>query len=149
MEFSSKFAELPSLASGCVVVGVFDGGRLTQPARTLDQASRGQLAKLVKSSAFTGRLGQSLMLFQVPGVAAERVLLIGLGMEDEFTLRNYRKAVHKSVQAMLDSGVKHAALTLGMLSVPDADAYACARHAVECAADAAYRFEQCKSQPEK
>lgn len=149
MEFSSKSAELPSLDSGCVVVGVFDGGKLTPPARMLDQASRGQLARLVKSGAFTGRLGQSLMLFQVPGVAAERVLLVGLGKQDEFTLRSYRKAVHKSVQALVDGGVKHAALTFGMLSVPGTDAYARARHAVECAADAAYRFEQCKSQPEK
>ncbi|HKS93973.1 MAG TPA: M17 family peptidase N-terminal domain-containing protein, partial [Gammaproteobacteria bacterium] len=93
MEFSSISAELPSLDSGCVVIGVFDGGKLTPPARMLDQASRGQLARLVKSGAFTGRLGQSLMLFQVPGVAAERLLLVGLGKQDEFTLRSYRKAV--------------------------------------------------------
>ncbi|MDE1888446.1 MAG: leucyl aminopeptidase, partial [Gammaproteobacteria bacterium] len=149
MKFSSKFAELPSLESACLAVGVFDGGKLTEPARMLDQASRGQLAGLVKSGAFTGRLGQSLMLFQISGVAAERVLLVGLGKQDEFTLRTYRKAVHACVQALLDGGVKHAALTLGMLNVPHTDAYARARHAVECAADAAYRFEQCKSRPEK
>ncbi|MBU6421837.1 MAG: leucyl aminopeptidase [Gammaproteobacteria bacterium] len=149
MEFSSKSAALPSLACACLVVGVFEDGKLTEPARLLDQASRGHLAKLVKSGAFAGRSGQSLMLFQIPSVSAERVLLIGLGAEKEFNLRVYRKVVDKSVRALLDGGVTEAALTLSMLSVPDADVYARARHAVECAGDAAYRFEQCKSKPDK
>jgi leucyl aminopeptidase len=149
MEFSSKIAALPSLDSACVVVGVFDGGKLTPPADALDQASRGHLTRIVKSGALTGRNGQSLMLFQVPGVSAERVLLIDLGTEKEFNLRAYRKAVNKAVRALLDGGVKEAALTLDMLSVPGTGTYERIRHAVECAGDAAYRFEQCKSKPSK
>ena len=149
MEFSSKSAALPSLACACLVVGVFEDGKLTPPAQQLDQASRGHLAKLVKSGAFAGRSGQSLMLFQLPAVSAERVLLIGLGAEKGFNLRAYRKAVDKAVRALLDGGVSEAALTLSMLNVPDTDVYARTRQAVECASDAAYRFEQCKSKPDK
>lgn len=148
MKFSSKFAALPSLDSACLVIGIFDGGILTQPAQNVDRASRGHLAKLIKSGAFAGRLGETLMLFQVPGMA-EPVLLIGLGKEKELTLRAYRGAVNKSVHAVLDIGVKEASLTLSMLEVPNTDAYSRARHAVECAGDAAYRFEQCKSKPDK
>ena len=149
MEFSSKIAALPSLDCACLVVGVFDGGKLTPPAQTLDQASHGHLARIAKSGALTGRSGQSLMLFQVPGVSAERVLLVGLGTEKEFDLRAFRKAANKAVHELLDGGVKEAALTLNMLNVPGTGAYERVRHTVECAGDAAYRFEQCKSKPSK
>ncbi|MGH8378256.1 MAG: leucyl aminopeptidase [Gammaproteobacteria bacterium] len=149
MQFLVKTTGLGQIKSTCVVLGVFEGGKLTPPAQTLDKASRGYLGKVIKGGALEGRSGQALMLFKVPGIVAERVLLVGLGPEKEFTLRAYRKAVHKSVRALNDGGVKDAASTLPALAVHDTDAYQRARHAVECAGDAAYRFDQCKGKPEK
>ena len=122
MEFSSKLAELPTFATACLVVGIFDGGKLTPPAQALDLVSRGYLTGIIKSDAFNGRSGQSLMLFKISGVKAERVLLIGLGAGKEFKLHAYRKAVHKAVHGLLDGGIKEAALSLTMLDVPDTDA---------------------------
>ncbi|MGB9429449.1 MAG: leucyl aminopeptidase [Gammaproteobacteria bacterium] len=149
MQFSVKKFDADQLKSTCLVAGVFEGGKLSPPIQTLDKRSRDYLSKLVKSGALEGRSGQTLLLFEVPGFETGRVLLVGLGPEKEFNLRAYRKAVHKSVRALNDAGVKDAASTLPALTVRGTNAYQRARHAVECAEDASYRFDQCKSKPDK
>ena len=146
MQFSVKTAAAEILATPCLIAGMFEGGKLPAATQALDQASHGYLAKIAKSGAIEGRAGQSLLLFEVPKLTAERVLLIGLGPEKEFSLRGYRKAMSKAVRALNDAGVKDAASTLSLLDVKDADGYWLARHAVESAEEANYRFDQFKGQ---
>ena len=145
MQFSVKTGEPSSLHCTCLVAGVFEGGKLTPVAQILDKASHGYIGKVFKSGALEGRNGQTLLLFQVPGIAAERLLLVGLGAEKDSTLRAYRKVVHKATRALNDSGVKEAVFALPLLAIPGTDAYQRSRHAVEAAEDAVYRFDQCKS----
>ena len=146
MQFSVKTAAAEILATPCLVAGLFEGGKLPAATQALDQACHGYLAKIVKSGAIEGRAGQSLLLFDVPKLASERVLLVGLGSEKDFSLRGYRKAVLKAVRALNEAGIKEAASTLSLLEVKDADGYWLARHAVECAEEANYRFDQFKGQ---
>ena len=149
MQFSIKTLDLDQPPSTCLLAGVFEGGKLTPPAHSLDKASRGFLSKIIKDGALQGRSGHVLPLFQVPGIAAECLLLVGLGAEKEFNLRAYRKAIYKSVRALNEAGIKQAASTLSALAVKDADAYQLVRHAVESAEDATYRFDQCKGKPDR
>ncbi|MHB8405750.1 MAG: leucyl aminopeptidase [Gammaproteobacteria bacterium] len=144
MQFSVANAKPDRLQSACLVAGVFAGGKLTAAAQTVDKASHGYLSKLIKGGTLEGRSGQTLLLFQVPGIAAERLLLVGLGMEKDFKLPTYRKAIYQAVRALNDNGVKQATSTLSLLAVRDTDAYQRARHAVEIAEEANYRFDRCK-----
>ena len=77
VEFSIKALSPESAKTGCVVVGVHQGGELTAAARRLDQASKGALKQALRD--ISGRTGSTLLLRALPGVAAERVLLVGLG----------------------------------------------------------------------
>ena len=144
MHFSVKTAAAETLATPCLVVGLFEGGKLPAATQALDQASHGYLSKLAKSGAIEGRAGRSLLLFDVPKLAAERLLLVGLGAEKDFTLRAYRKAMLKAARALNEAGIKDAVSALSLLDVKDADGYWLARHAVECAEEANYRFDQFK-----
>ncbi|HSC48468.1 MAG TPA: leucyl aminopeptidase [Gammaproteobacteria bacterium] len=144
MQFSVKTSAPETLATPCLVVGLFEGGKFAAAGQALDKASRGYLAKVAKGGAIEGRAGQTLLLFDVPQLAAERVLLVGLGPEKDLNLRGYRKAVLKTVRALIESGVKDAASTLTLLSVKDAGPQWLARHAVEAAEEATYRFDQYK-----
>ena len=146
MQFSVKSAAAESVTTPCLVVGLFEGGKLPAAVQALDQASHGYLAKVAKSGAIEGRAGQSLLLFDVPKAAAERILLVGLGAEKDFTPRNYRKAIVKTVRALNEAGVKEAVSSLSLLDVRGADGYWLARHAVEAAEEAAYRFDEYKGQ---
>ncbi|HEX2668790.1 MAG TPA: leucyl aminopeptidase [Gammaproteobacteria bacterium] len=146
MQFSLKSAAAESLATPCLIVGLFEGGKLPASAHALDQASHGYLSKVAKSGAIEGRAGQAQLLFDVPKAAAERVLLVGLGKEKDFGLRAYRKATVKAARTLSEAGVKEAVSTLPLLDVKDADAYWLVRHAVEAAEEAGYRFDQFKGQ---
>jgi leucyl aminopeptidase len=149
MQFSAKTGDLSALPTGCLIIGVFEGGKLAGIGSELDKASNAYLAKIMKGGAIEGGIGQTRLLFDVPGLAAERVLLVGLGAEKEFNLRNYRKALHTAARSLNEAGVKDAASTLSMLEISDADPYLRARNAAEVIADASYRFTACKGKPDK
>lgn len=149
MEFSLKAADLNQSDAACLVLGVFASGKLGLPAHALDRISDSYLSKVIKSGALTGRPGQSLLLFQVPGIKSEQLLLIGLGGEKEFNLRAYRKAMYRSVHVLNDTGVRYATSTLPLLAVANTDMYQRVRHGVETATDAGYRFDRCKAKSEK
>ena len=144
MQFSVKTAAAESLATPCLIVGLFESGKLPAASHAVDQASHGYLGKMAKSGAIEGRAGQTLLLFDVPKVQAERLLLVGLGPEGDLSLRGYRKAMQKAVRALNDAGVKEAVSTLTQLAFKGADPYWLARHAVEAAEEVSYRFDQCK-----
>ncbi|MGH8399841.1 MAG: leucyl aminopeptidase, partial [Gammaproteobacteria bacterium] len=149
MQFSAKTGDLNALPTGCLIIGVYEGGKLAGITSELDKTSNTYLAKILKGGAIDGSIGQSLLLFEVPGLAAERVLLTGLGAEKQFNLRNYRKALQKAARSLNEAGVKDATNTLSMLKIRDADPYLRARHGVEMLEDASYRFTACKSKADK
>jgi len=142
VEFSIKALSPETAKTGCVVVGVYQGQNLTPAARRLDQASKGALKAALRD--ISGRSGSTLLLRNLPGVAAERVLLVGLG--EKTTEGSYREAVRAAAQALKELGAKDAALFLVDLKVGARAVSWNVRHAVLGVRDAFYRFDQLKSE---
>jgi len=143
VEFSIKTLSPEAAKTGCVVVGVYQGGELTAAARRLDQASKGALKKALPD--ISGKTGSTLLLRALPGVAAERVLLVGLGEKDT-TEASYRDAVRAAANALKELDAKEAALFLVDMKVASRPVSWNVRHAVLGVRDAFYRFEQLKTQ---
>ena len=99
MEFSTKVGRPETVKADAVVVGVHADGDLTPSARALDTAAGGALKAAVKSGDMTGKRGTQLLLRGLPGVAAPRVLLVGLGGKDDFNEKAFGEAVRASVKA--------------------------------------------------
>jgi leucyl aminopeptidase len=144
MEFSIKTLSPEAAKTGCVVLGVYGGKELTPPARRVDQRSRGALRHALAD--LSGKLGSTLLLRALPGVAAERVLLVGLGPRKEFGESAYRDAVRAAANALRELGAKDGALFLVDLKVGSRRLSWNVRQAVLGARDAFYRFEELKSQ---
>jgi leucyl aminopeptidase len=134
-------------ANGCVVAGVFETRRFSAAAAVLDRAAKGYLNKVVRRGDMQGKLGATLLLHDVPGVAG-RVLLVGLGREANFRDKQYREAVAAAVLALNGTGAEEASLHLTELPVGRRDAQWKAAHAVAVAGDAGYRFTRMKSKSE-
>jgi len=143
VEFSIKALSPEAAKAGCVVVGVYPGGELTAAARRLDQASKGALKKAARD--ISGKTGSTLLLRALPGVAAERVLLVGLGDKDGAETA-YRDAVRAAANALKELDAKDAALFLVDTKVASRPLSWNVRHAVLGLRDAFYRFDQLKSQ---
>ncbi len=145
MEFSIKAGRPEKQKTGCIVAGVFDVRRLTDTAKALDRAANGYLTSILRRGDLDGKLGSTLLLHSVPGVTAERVLLVGLGKQEEFGAKAFREAVRAAVRAVSESGASDTVLYFSELAVKGLDrAWGSMQQAV-LAADASYRFDQLKS----
>src|SRR6185295_9226441 len=142
VEFSIKALSPETAKTGCVVVGVYQGQNLTPAARRLDQASKGALKAALRD--ISGRSGSTLLLRDLPGVAAERVLLVGLG--EKTAEGSYRDAIRAAAHALKELGAKDAALFLVDMKVGSRPLSWNVRHAVLGVREAFYRFDQLKSE---
>jgi leucyl aminopeptidase len=143
MEFSIKTLSPEKAKTGCLVLGIYQEKELTAPARRVDQAAKGKLREALRD--LPGKAGSTLLL-RLPGVAAERVLLVGLGERREFAEPAYRDAVRGAALALKDLGAKDAVLFLADLKVGLRTLSWNVRHAVLGVREAFYRFDQLKSQ---
>jgi leucyl aminopeptidase len=92
----------------------------------------------------SGKVGSTLLLRALPGIAAERVLLVGLGARQEFGEAAYRDAVRAAALALRELSAKEAALFLVDLKVGSRALGWNLRHAVLGLRDTFYRFDQLK-----
>ena len=97
----------------------------------------------------TGKAASTLLLHKVPGVASERVLLLGLGKPAELDARQYRDCLRAAMRALQATSAKDALLYLAELPVKGRDSAWCISQTVLAAYESAYRFERLKSKAEK
>ncbi len=154
MEFSIKNGNPEKQNSDCLVVGVFEGeksknGQLSDAAKSLDDASNKAIAAVLKSGDMEGKLGACLLLHALSGIAATRVLLVGLGKQAEFGEKQYRQAVRAAVKA-LPKGVANAGVFLAELTIKKSTIQGKVAQMVEVTLDATYQvnaIKQKKAEP--
>ncbi len=145
MEFSIKSGTPEKQRKDCVVVGVFEARKLSTAAEALDLVSDGYLTNILRAGDIDGKPGSTVLLHSIPGVAASRVLLVGLGKERELNERNYRQAVRASIKALANLEDADVATFLAEVSVKKRDVTWCVSQVVEVAEDSTYRFDRFKS----
>jgi len=75
-----RFAEFSLPQSGAVVVGVWEDRALTGPARRLDEATQGAVARAVAAAPrFHGKKNELVPVIGPPGLPVSRIVLVGLG----------------------------------------------------------------------
>ena len=149
MEFVVKDGSLDKQRTGCIVVGVYEGGNLSPSARQLDTASGHALDEALSRGDLEGELGATLLLTRIPEAAADRVLLVGLGPEREFLESSYHTAVCAATRMLRTTGAAEATLCLTELPVNGRDGSWKMEQAVLAVMDGMYRFDKLKSQPPK
>jgi leucyl aminopeptidase len=127
----------------CAIVGVHEGGRLSDAGTALDTALNGRLGRLIRRGDMRGKPGELRML-DTDGAACERVLLVGLGKAGSFGRKQYRKALVSALGALGRTGARDAVSYLGE-ALADPDAYYDARLAAEALGAALYRIPVIRS----
>ncbi len=140
IDYRLSSADAASAATDCVVAGVYADKSLSPAAQALDAASGGRITGLVERGDASGKIGQTMLLLDVPGVTATRVLLVGLGEAGKFGPPQYIKVVGDAIRALKSGPVTSAFLTLSELPVQGRDAAWAIRQAVATAAQQLYRY---------
>src|SRR6478672_11867530 len=147
MEFTIKSGSPEKQRSACVVVGVFDNRKPSLSADLVDRASGGYISEIIRRGDMEGKLGSTLLLHNVKGTLADRVLLVGLGKERDFREREFRSAIRAAVRLLNETGSYEAVVYLTEEKVKRREVAWRVEHAVVVAMESVYRFDQMKSQP--
>ncbi|RQH08419.1 leucyl aminopeptidase [Paraburkholderia dinghuensis] len=134
--------------SDCVVIGVFEAQTLSGPAFVIDDAIGGTISRVVKAGDMSGKAGSTLFLPEVAGIGASRVLLVGLGKQDEFGQKAYGEAVKAAWRAILGTKIAQVTFTLTQLPIKDRAGDWAVRTAILALRGETYRFTQMKSKPD-
>jgi leucyl aminopeptidase len=145
MDYFTTTSNAAKRATDCVIVGVYDRGKLSAGATEIDSASNGELRRLVKSGDISSRLGRCALLTHLSGAKAARVAVVGLGKQDAFDIQAFCRAVGAAISAISESKSKEVLNTLSLENVGDAGAYYLARQTVQTIGDVLYRFTEMKS----
>ena len=151
MEFSITSVLPEKAKTGCLVLGVYrgaatEGTALARATQRADRAAGGALRRALALGDLAAKAGSTLLLQRVPGLAAERVLLLGLGERKEFGVGAFRDALRGAADALKELGAKHALFYPADLGVAGRGLPWNVRQAVLGLRDAFYRFDQLKTQ---
>lgn len=148
MEFSIKQASPEKVKSACLVVGVYQGGKLSEVAQQLDKAANHALSDVIAQGDMSGKTATTVLLQKLPGISAERILLVGLGKSSEANQKSSLDVLTATFRALNNTAAKDAALYL-----PDENASLPAewllKQAVFTATEQAFRSDELKSKPAK
>jgi leucyl aminopeptidase len=147
MDFSIKAFDtkntLGAAKTGCVAVAVFENKKLSQAAKALDQT--GEITAALKSGDITGKPGSTLLLRGVAGLAAQRVLLVGMGADEAVGEKNFLSAVGATLKAFASLGAADAIIAFPMTEVKERTPEWATRAIVIAATESEFRTDAQKS----
>jgi leucyl aminopeptidase len=145
MEYFTTTSGAARRSTHCVIVGVYEKGKLSRGAEDLDQASGGVIRSLLKKGDLCDQPGASRVLRNVSGVRAERVVVVGLGKVAELDVSQFRYALRAAMNSLCGSKINDIVSYLGLEDVAGASAYYMARYTVETIGGKLYAFNTLKS----
>ncbi len=149
MEFSTQTtASLHQVKTAALAVGVYAEGVLSPAADIIDRASNGAVRSVVKAE-FRGRAGSTLTLRNLPGVTAQRVVLVGLGKQEEYSARTHASAEQAFASACVAAQLAEGVSTLAANPIADVAMVARARSAAIAAGSATYHYDASFGKPDR
>lgn len=145
MSFDVWTKGLPVLGVDALVLGIFEDGELSDETRTVDAAAAGRLKAVTERGDMAGKAGETLLLLDVPGVKAPRILLVGLGARNRYSRKGWRKAVESGIAALVRTRVTRAAVALPRPASKELDDYEFGRAVAQITGNALYRTNDLKT----
>lgn len=107
MEIQVVTGGIQSTEDDLIVINLFEGVEKPEGATgAVDQAMSGAIRELVADGDFQGKRGQIAVLYPRGAIPASRVVIVGLGPQDEFTLESVRHAAAVAARKARDLGTK-------------------------------------------
>ncbi|NCO20065.1 MAG: hypothetical protein GW900_08495, partial [Gammaproteobacteria bacterium] len=102
IDFRSLDTSPATTATGCLIVGLFASRPLDQQggAAEIDAASSGLLSELAADRELPTGVGKTLLIHKPSGLAATRLLIVGLGKPERFDAAIYARAARGAGKAL-------------------------------------------------
>ena len=141
MEFSTQTTtDLAQIQTEALAVGVFKEQKLSPAAEQIDQASAGALREVL-AHEFKADAKTHLVLRQLPGVQAKRVVLIGLGEQKKYNAKAHAAAENTFANYCKSASLTEAVSTLASIDTADNTLTDRARAAAQAVGAANYHYD--------
>ncbi|QCI21086.1 leucyl aminopeptidase [Buchnera aphidicola (Hyperomyzus lactucae)] len=107
MNFFIKHCNLDQEKTDCIIVGIFELCKLSISADYLDKCSDGYITNLIKLGDITGKIGDTLMLYNIPKVFSPRILLVGCGKKDDISRSCFKKILKSTTNVLKKTSIKN------------------------------------------
>ncbi len=112
MSYSVKKLPLHELSSACLVLPIFEGKKQTAQVDHIDTASKKAVSRFLKSGDFKATVGDTVILYDVPGIKAERVMLLGCGKSKDWSIKTFIKSITSAYKTANQYHIKSIALAI-------------------------------------
>jgi leucyl aminopeptidase len=145
MRFDVWNKDIAKSGADCIAVGVHEDGTLSAETARLDRHCGGRLAKLIQRGDFSAKVGETLLVADLPGIDTPRVILVGLGGGSELTRKSWRRATSAAIAAAARTKAKSLAIGLPRPAAKALDDQMFGRITAELTGHALYRVNDLKS----
>ena len=150
MEFQVVSGDIASQRVDAAVVNLFQGVKSPGGATgAVDKATGGVISQLIADGELTGKSGELVLIHTpkaaYPGFGPSRVLVAGLGPQDNFDIDAVRTVSAGVARRLRDAGVKSAATIVPGAGIAGLDLAQCAEALAEGTLLGLYRFDKYKS----
>ncbi|VFM95953.1 MAG: aminopeptidase A. Metallo peptidase. MEROPS family M17 [Candidatus Kentron sp. G] len=142
MDFGVSSIDFKQHPTGCLIIGLTSSRELMGTAQAADSATGGAIGRILESGDFEAKSEQTLLLHGLPGIAAERVLLVGFGEKEECNGVRYRNTVLKAFETLGHTGAEDCAVFLAEIETMDRKPPWRIRQIVETARYTSYRSDR-------
>ena len=145
MKVRVERGEVQKKADEAIVVNLFEGARPGGATGAVDAALGNLVAGAVDGGDFSGKKNEVLLLYAQGRIPAPRVLVVGLGPREEFSLEAARQAAGTAARRLQDLGLEHATTILHGTGAGGLETEAAAQAVAEASILASYRFDHYRS----
>ncbi|QNS02041.1 MAG: leucyl aminopeptidase [Buchnera aphidicola (Pentalonia nigronervosa)] len=149
MKFLAQKYSLSTEKVDCIIIGIFDSNELTDSGNYLDKCSNGYITSLIKLGDITGKIGQTLLLYNIPHVCATRILLVGCGKKNTINKSCIRKILISSFNFLKLMPIKKIICTLSELNIKKNNTYWIVRCMILAIQESLYKIRKINEQEQQ
>lgn len=146
MQYLAQASSPLTINVSCLIVGIYERRHLSMAAKQVDTASGGMIKSILSRGDIQGKQGEMLMLYDLPGIKAGRVMLLGLGSRKNLSGNRIADALGNAVRNLHAAYSSSAAFALPHQLTDQSELYALGRDVPVQGEQQIYTSDHCKSE---
>jgi leucyl aminopeptidase len=111
MEVRAEFAKFYDVEAGALVVTIYEGEKADEGAlKELDERTGGIVSEMLGTDEMRGKQNDTVYIYKPRNIRAERLLLVGAGKREEFSLDTIRKVAGSAARFLRGKGARSMAI---------------------------------------
>ncbi|MFT5095218.1 MAG: leucyl aminopeptidase, partial [Porticoccaceae bacterium] len=147
MDISTSGGSWNEVECNWLIVGLTESPDLSGPLGELDTALGGTVSRLIEAGDLKGKLAELLPMHDASELAADRILFVGLGKQNELTRARFNKAMMSAVRKVSSKDDVSAAICLDGAAVSQIGISAAAETAATAIVIGSQGQDSLKSEP--